>query len=176
MEQNQTDQIITELKQLKMQGFSYTQAAARLKETGYTDAQLAAAEEQFNYDTPVAYDKNGNPIEGTRKMPKLPPVPAKPELSHEPGKPPQKPVSSTQENYKHPARPYLSVAFVIAVGILGAFIYRSWVNLHLGHFGYDPKYLKYNNALYYLLSAAVGMVVAYIALVVFFFVKDKKHK
>lgn len=160
-----TDQIITEMKQLKMQGKTYAQAAAQLKETGYSDAQIADASAKFNYDTPVAYKADGSVDESVRRIPN----PAAPVRV----KPIQKPIAKAHDDKNHPARPFITVAIVILAGILGSQIYRFWLSLHYKHFGADPSYASANNLKYYGLYAVIGMVVAYIALIIYFFAKDK---
>ena len=47
--------IVTEMKQLKMQGMSYAQATERLKDRSYTDAEIKQASKLFNYNNPVSY-------------------------------------------------------------------------------------------------------------------------
>lgn len=50
--------IVTELKQLRMQGMTYDQATARMRERGYTDDQITEAANRFKYNNPVSYDKD----------------------------------------------------------------------------------------------------------------------
>lgn len=50
--------IVTELKQLRMQGLTYDQATAKMRERGYTDDQITEAANRFKYNNPVSYDKD----------------------------------------------------------------------------------------------------------------------
>lgn len=170
-----TDRIITEMKQYKMQGRTYAQVTALLKEVGYTDAQLAAAEEQFNYDAPVAYDRFGNPIDTAPKLHKLPkPAPALPTPKPVPAPAPVKAApKAVKQKLPRPyrklnLRPVTYVVVAAATGFLSAQVYRLWLHLQYLSSVYNPKYLLSHNMIFYYLWGGVGVAVGVTALKYYF--------
>lgn len=175
-----TDRIITDLKQYKMQGRTYAQATAILKEVGYTDAQIVEAANRFNYETQVTYemDENGE-YKATpppkRLPPKQPPAPTpKPVSASAPAKQKQKAPKPVRPHKPLNMRPVAYVIVAIVAGFIAAQVYRLWLHLQYLSSVYNPRYELAHNMLFYYLSGGVGVAIAITALKYFYRWVDKQ--
>ncbi len=163
-----TDRIITELKQLKMQGRTYAQASDVLKERGYIEAQIAEAANRFNYDTQVTYDMDENGEYKVSPPPKPIATMPKPASRKEAVNAHQVVAKPVRNHKPLNLRPLAYVIVAIPAAYLGALIYRLWLHLQYLSSVYNPRYELAHNLVYYYLSGGIGVAIAIMALKFFY--------
>lgn len=163
---NSNQEIVTKLETYKQQGLSFYQASEKLKQAGYTPAQITDAESKVDY----VDIKSNKPPEPIIKTPPSPKTGSDMDRSY------QKLGNSILADKERSARPYAYVGLAIPAFYLGQQLYRFWLNRKFWGSHGDPHYLWANNVGWVLLSGAIGAGIAIVALKLYFRSKDKMYK
>ena len=161
-----SQEIITKLQSYKEQGLTFFQASEKLKQAGYTPAQITDAEKKVNY-VDIKSDKSTEPVTMT---------PPSPKTGSEMDRSYQKLGNSVLADKERSARPYAYVVLGIPAFYLGQQIYRFWLSRKFWGSDGDPRYLWANNIGWVLLSGAIGAGIAIVSLKLYFRSKDKRYK
>lgn len=163
---NRSQEIITKLKTFKQQGLTFYQASEKLKQAGYTPAQITDAESKVNY-VDVKVEESLEPVVKT---------PPSPKTGSELDRDYQKLGNAVLADKERSARAYAYVGLAIPAFYFGQQVYRFWLNRKFWGSHGDPRYLWANNVGWLLLSGAICAAIAIFSLKVYFRSKDKKYK
>lgn len=158
--------IISQLKSFKQQGLTFYEASERLKQAGYSPAQITDAESKVNYvDT-----------KDTKFVMLVAKAPLSPKAGTDMDKSYQKLGNTLLADKERSTRPFAYIALAIPAFYLGQQIYRLWLHRKFWGGDGDSRYLWFNNVGWILLSGAIGAGIAIVSLKLYFHSKDKRYK
>lgn len=163
---NSNQEIITKFQSYKQQGLTFFQASEKLKQAGYTPAQITDAESKVNY----VDIKTDEPVEPVVKTPPSPRAGSAMDRDY------QKLGNAVLADKERSARPYAYTGLAIPAFYFGQQLYRFWLNRKFWGSHGDSRYLWANNLGWVLLSGAVGASIAIVGLKLYFRSRDKMYK